>query len=173
MQTANRDMLPIHLSKRLMSPRHDRAIFQTANTHQDVQNPRPLITTHWHPTPRRSHLPSLQSRQNLLDRYQQDGQERTAPNRETAVTWHKEIRSGLNRQRSNARAQRHGARGAVGQTHEQRRGRQRNRRPACRGSRALTRSQLRRYPCDATDPPRRPTQSQPQGHQSATRNART
>ena len=37
----------------------------------------------------------------------------------------------------------------------------------------MTRSNLIRYPCDAAQPPRRPTQSQPQGHQAATRNART
>ena len=56
--------------ERIKSPRHDRAIFRTAEqSHQDVQNPRdryPLITTHRHTTPRRSRLPSLQSRQNLL-----------------------------------------------------------------------------------------------------------
>ena len=46
------------------------------------------------------------------------GQERTAPNRDTAVTWHKEIRFVHNRQRSYTRAQRHIARGAVGQTNE-------------------------------------------------------
>ena len=57
------------------APTSRQTIFQTANTHQDVHNLRdqyPLITTHRHPKPRRSHLPSLQRRQNLLDRYQQD-----------------------------------------------------------------------------------------------------
>ena len=61
---------------KVQSPRHNRAIFQTAYTRQDVQNPRDhhsLNTTHRHSTSRPIHLPSLQSRQNLLDRYQQDG----------------------------------------------------------------------------------------------------
>ena len=119
-QRKRRRKRPIHQSQRIKSPRHDRAIFQTANTHQDVHDPRnrnPLITTHRHPTPRRSHLPSLQSRQNLLAT-SKTGQEKTAPNRETAVTWHKEIRPVHNRQRSNTSAQRHIARCAVGQTNE-------------------------------------------------------
>ena len=66
---------PIHQSQRIKPPRHDRAIFQTAKTHQDVQNPRDCrlpITTHRHPTSRRRRLPSLQSRENHLDRNQQD-----------------------------------------------------------------------------------------------------
>ena len=101
---------PVHQFHRIKSPHHDRAIFQTANTHQDAQNPRdcrPLITTHRHPTSRRSRLPSLRSRQNLLDRNQQDTTRRIAPNREDAVTWHTEKQTGHSSRRSTTMAQKH------------------------------------------------------------------
>ena len=101
---------PVHQSHRIKSPHHDRAIFQTANTHQDAQNLRdcrPLITTHRHPTSRRSRLPSLRSRQNLLDRNQQDTTRRIAPNREDAVTWHTEKQTGHSSRRAITMAQKH------------------------------------------------------------------
>ena len=74
-----------HSSRRTGTPRHDGAVFLHCKA----------VKTFWTVTSKTR-------------------QERRAPNRAIAVTWHKEIQTGQNRRRSISMAQRHIARGAVG-----------------------------------------------------------
>ena len=83
-----------------------------------VQNPRdrrPLNTTHRHPTPRRSRLPSLQSRQNLLDRNQQDTTRKDSTKQRNRGNVAQGNTNRPQQTKIHNNGTRHTARGAVGQ----------------------------------------------------------